>query len=408
MVLHKIINSIEYKYCGVCKKWKILDEFGNDKNTGDKKKYNCITCRNSWKKICTYENCETYAVHNYNVCKKHGGGRKCILCETPARNNSDYCIKHNPNICKYEKCKEKPIDDTDYCSLHNEIYRCKFEGCLNGKAAKRNGFCKTHGEKIYCIIENCQKIIKRGQYCDEHYCDGIFKCAKILLHRMTQQDQIAKRITTLTVESICEMYNKNQKCHWCDHELKLKCGGEFDLEKITVDRIKNELAHIDGNCVLSCLFCNYAKNSCDSDIWKSVINILQGKINKIDFRKFSFKKYGMAYTSFKNTEINTNWVKTTLVSNNFKCAVTGLPMYPTYEKYFPFGPSVDRINNNNKSHTKDNCRLTCRFINLGRNRMDEKKFNEWFKKRFPNIKIDQIIYPKDFEIFKNDLEGKYK
>lgn len=73
MVKHKIIDGVEVKYCGVCKKWKPLNEFGNDKNARDKKKHNCKSCRNSWKHKCEYDNCNTYAVHGYKYCKKHGG-----------------------------------------------------------------------------------------------------------------------------------------------------------------------------------------------------------------------------------------------------------------------------------------------------------------------------------------------
>ncbi len=172
MTEHKFINEIEHKYCGTCDKWLILDKFYNNKDTYDKKRSNCIDCVNSWKKKCEFKECNTYAVHNFKFCKKHGGGRKCIECDTPARGKSKYCVKHNPSICKFKNCTRKPCDDTSYCTTHNETYRCKFEGCENIKIANRNGYCRKHGEKLYCIVENCDRIQHRGKKCEEHFFNG--------------------------------------------------------------------------------------------------------------------------------------------------------------------------------------------------------------------------------------------
>jgi len=404
MVKHKEINGVEKKHCGTCKskKWKTLDEFGNDKSTRDKKKHNCKSCRNSWKKQCEFPECTTYAVHNYKCCKRHGGGKKCKLCDTSARNKSDYCVKHNPEKCIIDGCKNKQISDNNTCLLHTEKKHCKYNGCKKSKCHNMNGYCKNHGPKIYCKKDNCNKIQKQYGYCNEHYCgDDIEKCAKILLIRYKKQDKKKKKETTLTAQDIINKFKKNENCHWCKNKLKVQCGGKFYLEKITIDRIDNNNPHTNNNCVLSCLFCNFAKSACKEEIWEEVINILNGNVNEIDFTKYEMdmricrRGANEAKKEIYKNKVDTLWIYNQLINNKWKCMLTGLPLYPSTEKYFPWDISTDRIDGS-KRHIKDNCIITTFFINLGKNRIPNEEFKIWFKKRFPKCKINKVKYPKNF------------
>jgi hypothetical protein len=63
---------------------------------------------------------------------------------------------------------------------------------------------------------------------------------------------------------------------------------------------------------------------------------------------------------------------------NGKSVLTGIKMFPSKIPYYPFQPSLDRIDNN-KPHTKDNLHLVCMAENLGRNNMSIEEFQEHIK-----------------------------
>ncbi len=185
------------------------------------------------------------------------------------------------------------------------------------------------------------------------------------------------------------------------------------MEKITIDRINNDKPHTNNNCVLSCIFCNYAKSACKEEIWKEVVNVLNGTIDEIDFTKYEMdmKIYGRGIYKKKeicNNKVDTLWIYKQIIKNEWKCKLTGLPIYPSTEKYFPWDISIDRIDGS-EGHTKDNCNITASFINLGKNKIPNEEFKIWFKKRFPKCKINKVIYPKNFnEKFTNSYNRYLK
>lgn len=72
------------------------------------------------------------------------------------------------------------------------------------------------------------------------------------------------------------------------------------------------------------------------------------------------KKFGSVKT------ITTKEIEEMIKMQNYKCAVSGLPLFfhPS-EKRFILQPSVDRIDNT-KPHTKDNSQIVCLAIQFGR------------------------------------------
>lgn len=408
MVEHKIINNIEHKYCGSCKKWKILDDFGKQKGTYDNKKHNCIICINSWKKKCIFENCETYVVHGYDFCKKHGGGKKCILCNTPARNKSNYCVKHNNTKCIITNCDKITCNDTLYCEYHIGNAKCEYKDCTRYKINDEINFCKMHIRNNICVIEGCNKKTKHRNKCYQHSAQGdINKCAKYLANATKFQDTFYKnkkrknpRESNITMDDIINKYNNNPNCFWCDHPLKIEIMSN-NFSQMTIDRIDNKLGHLKNNFVLSCLFCNYAKNACEFNIWNELIKILKGELNIINFKKYKLDHIISKATNIdplnkeKCIKINYEWLCYNLTNIKWKCNLTGLPLYPSLEKFFPWDISVDRINNL-IGHSKNNCQIVCRFINFGKNRMPNDEFKKWFNNRFPKCKIETVIYPREF------------
>ena len=55
--------------------------------------------------------------------------------------------------------------------------------------------------------------------------------------------------------------------------------------------------------------------------------------------------------------LTVDWIKEQYQKNKYS-AYTCIEMFPSKTAYFPFKPSVDRIDNS-KPHTPDNCVLVC-------------------------------------------------
>ena len=429
MVQHKIINDIEYKYCHKCSQWKILDDFGNCKGNWDRKNNRCLQCVNF--KICSYPECQNEAIFGYLNCALHGAkickycnltckksnpscenhnSKKCLLCNTNAKKGLEYCIKHNPTKCEFENCNKKTLYNTKLCLIHNTAYHCKVEGCTKKK--RKNGYCLNHGEKEYCKIEGCNRVLQLGGMCDEHYCSGnIVRIVKRLINNSKNLDRTYKgktrsnpRMNTVTYQYIVDLYEKNNNCYWCDHPLKLKICGKFDLDRISIDRVDNTIGHTNENCVLSCTFCNYAKNIYSKDQWIKIINVLNGTTDTIQFDNLpvnhnNMTKYMTGILREKkkyNIEtVDKKWLLDRLNANKWKCELSGFPIMPTNQSRFPANISIDRIDNN-EYHIETNCQVVCSFINNGKNQVPNNEFKTWFKNRFPNCKINKVIYPREF------------
>ena len=375
---HKIIDGILNKHCGLCGNWLSLDQFHQNKNTWDGKASQCISCvLEKLNKKCKQNDCEKNVVQG-----------------------SEYCSVHNPETCSFDGCYEKTWENYDFCRLHEPTTKCKFEGCINRKRPNRKGFCRKHGPKIYCKYKKCKKVAYVKGLCKQHACKGNIKlCAQKLLDTAKRSDKTSGRECTLTVNDIIEMFNQNKKCYWCKHTLKLKMGGKFHLENISLDRKSNDIGHTKENTQLCCVFCNLARLRCKVKRWKNVMKILRGKKHTINFKKYKPRKTFFFYRfnhDSKPHDLTTKWYLDLVKKNDFKCMLTNLPLFMTSEKNFPWNCSIDRIDNT-KDHTKDNCQLTCQFINLGKNRISNEKFKKWFHKRFAKINIKKIIYPKGFK-----------
>ncbi|AYV78288.1 MAG: hypothetical protein Edafosvirus9_2 [Edafosvirus sp.] len=390
MIEHKFIDNIEHKFCGNCNLWKELDEFGNHKDRNDGKKSYCTTCYDSMKIKCEIEGCDRLI-----------------------RPSDYYCKKHDPRRCNVLNCTNKTYGKKNgLCDAHDPAQICIFNDCDTPKSKGYGDFCRKHAIKKYCITENCNKIQTQGEMCAQHFCEGnIERIALYLISSLKRVDtlmsngnrengskiskkRLVPRTNNLVAIDIINLYQKSNKCHWCECILILSIGGEFNLDKISVDRVNSDIGHMSTNIVLSCLFCNYAKNNTNEKLWLEIIDILKGKNNIIDFSKHEFRinisKYCHNYK-----EITGSWVRDQLQNSNWKCSLSGLPLYSAMQNKFPWQISVDRIDNNG-DHTTNNCQLVTSFINYGKNQMSNDEFKKYFKNKFPNIKIDKVIYPYKF------------
>lgn len=180
------------------------------------------------------------------------------------------------------------------------------------------------------------------------------------------------------------LYKNNQYCHYCHIKLKLlTINNNYIPQKISCDRIDSKKGHTKDNIVLSCLFCNFAKNTSSYNDYKNFIQTLKYNI----ICKHDQKLYDNSYASKICKAIRGYWKRENIIDTiipseirdlfkkqNGKSALTNIEMFPCKLPYYPFQPSVDRIDNN-KPHTKDNLQLVCLAENFGRNKMTVDEFH---------------------------------
>ena len=87
-------------------------------------------------------------------------------------------------------------------------------------------------------------------------------------------------------------------------------------------------------------------------------------------------------------DLTTDWIKEQFEIDRYS-HYSGIEMFPTKTKFYPFQPSIERIDNS-KGHTMDNCVLCCFAENYGRNNMNYDDFKEWLNINFPK-KVDNIV-----------------
>lgn len=94
--LHKTVDGQELKYCGICKAWKIVDEFGKSSRNWDNLKNKCKICRNKTERI--YRN--TDRERRRKLGRDHEVNRK--LRKQKAESARNWRI-NNPERCRETK-----------------------------------------------------------------------------------------------------------------------------------------------------------------------------------------------------------------------------------------------------------------------------------------------------------------
>ena len=63
--------------------------------------------------------CKTYAIHGYDMCKAHGGGKRCKEpeCKASAIGKTKYCISHGGGL-RCPNCKDWP-DSRSGCKKYD-------------------------------------------------------------------------------------------------------------------------------------------------------------------------------------------------------------------------------------------------------------------------------------------------
>lgn len=170
--------------------------------------------------------------------------------------------------------------------------------------------------------------------------------------------------------------------------------GSSKLNQISVDRIDSDLGYTLDNCVLSCLFCNHAKNEVKVNDYYNFITVLKhGMTKEIELKYRDYKENklnsmintitGNAYRNDKDkgltsSKISYDDIINLLGKQNYCCAITGLKFMNFKNSKFPLKMSLDRIDNS-KSHTIDNCQLVLLAIQYGKSDKSMDEINNYIK-----------------------------
>ena len=130
-----------------------------------------------WRDLCTHPDCKTTAVDGYDVCMKHGGGKRCTHsdCKNKARPGYDVCATHGGGKrCTHPDCKHIARSGYDVCTTHGGGKRCTHPDCKHSAICGYD-VCATHGGgkrcpcgKLFYHCGTCRSLewaLASGKFC---------------------------------------------------------------------------------------------------------------------------------------------------------------------------------------------------------------------------------------------------
>jgi hypothetical protein len=175
------------------------------------------------------------------------------------------------NICK--DCNiEKPL--SDFCKDKNYPLgirnRCKDCRIIFREQRKEH-------------INKQKRILYKNSMTEEKRTKLNFKAKELytknFLHALIYSCK-AKKIThnikcNVSIEELELLYHsQHKKCYYCNVNLNTVIGNKM-CDQISIDRKDSNQGHIKDNIVLTCLFCNYAKNTSDIEYFQNFINTIK-------------------------------------------------------------------------------------------------------------------------------------
>ena len=317
--------------------------------------------------LCVVEGCGKYPASKADMCLSHLHACECIVeeCDGISTHKSRMCDEHRQSYRKCSKCQEILLL-TEFQPHNRTRYK------KDGTAYVDNTYMSAC---IICTKERQSKISGEDRYANKNP-------FTVLINNAKTADSQKQSECDLTLNYVVNLYViQGEKCYYCKNKLTLAIGDKT-LSQISIDRVNRDVNHIIGNCVVSCLFCNYAKNGATLEDYLNFLQVLR------NFSTFETIKGGYAgipnelsmYSSIRaralrcdsnklaNPNVMTNEeIRQLMIDQGGKCAITGIPFLNLRIPYFPFKMSLDRIDNDNKNHSKDNCQLVCLAIQFGRN-----------------------------------------
>lgn len=258
-------------------------------------------------------------------------------------------------LSDFRKDKNYPLGIRNRCKLCCAIFR-----------EQRKEHINEQKRILYKNSINDEKRTKLNVKAKELY-------RKNFLHSLVYSCKAKKRThnveCNITIEDLELLYNlQNKKCYYCNVNLNTTIGNKY-CDQISIDRKDSDKGHIKDNIVLSCLFCNHAKNISHIQYFNKFINTIKTNHyesdNLITDKYWIRKLFNLIKQRDCNTDITKEWIKNQIIKQNYLCYHSGLPLIITETSRYPFKPSIERLNNN-VLYTRDNCVLVCLGINYGR------------------------------------------
>lgn len=367
----------EQQTCLICKETKPKNKFKTFNQCG--KCYQIQYRKNNKDKMIKYK--KDYRLANKDKIAKNS--------KQYYNNNKNKIVKYkklydaNNKYKKIEQSKQYRENNKDKISESQKQYRENNKNKISEslKQYRENNkdkvtkYNKQYNEKHKdWIIERQKQYYEKNkdkmlEYSKQYHADNFIST----LLTSCKARKIEYNLNKAWVIDMLRLYNNT--CFYCELEIHEKYTNKF--LQMSIDRKNSTLGHVKDNCVLSCLFCNYAKNASDINHFIDFINSL--KYNNIDLlNKYKDKqndKWALdlmrgikSYCRKEKIEckFTRENIKQMFQNQNGLDYFTQIPMISSKIPYFPFKPSIDRIDNS-KPHTPDNCVLVCLAGNYGRN-----------------------------------------
>lgn len=243
-------------FCKNCKQTKLNDEFGYKSKCGvitDELYKKCMKCRELQNKWASSEE----AKQKRKEYKEKNAERE----KEKMKNWREQNKEHIQNYSQH------------YYQTHQE------ERCQKSKEYVQSNKEKVAETKKKHYVENKEKIAQRKREYREKNKEKLHEYGKqrwqrrkelrktdwntILVHKLSSLrtiDEKKGREFNISKDYVNKMIeDANKMCKWCNCECKLTHYENRDLEQWSIDRIDNNIGHIEGNIVLSCLRCNYKR-----------------------------------------------------------------------------------------------------------------------------------------------------
>ena len=223
--------------------------------------------------------------------------------------------------------------------------------------------------------------------------------------------------TTICVEELKMLLTEyHGKCYWCGIKVQMESGGErYKPTNISLDRKDNaNKCHSYENCVISCGLCNVMRQTMSMELFRALVDNLQGKTECVDLRVFEpsiLRKnrncpWNMMYDhntkthAFGSRRDAKDIYFSMLKRQDYKCSVTNCEpaiLEATMSNQSHFHLSVDRINSTKGGVKTDhgdpeNLQCVMSFVNRAKNTLSNLRFSkEWGLRSFNKGQLSFLL-----------------